>query len=309
MSDGPSPIDLSEPPPYEGPPPDDIEIIPGPGADLGPGPGPSGRSGGPRQPRSSGRVPPHDLRAEESVLGAMLLSREAIADVVEDFAKGQPMDRLVCGDVGFGKTEVALRAAFIMAMTGRQAAVVTPTTLLARQHYKNFSERFKGFPLKIAQLSRMVSSAQTKAAKDGAADGTVDIIIGTHALIQDSVMFSSLGVVVIDEQHRFGVEQRAALREKTASDALPDVLVMTATPIPRTAAMTVYGDLDVSVLDELPPGRTPIVTHWIKASGSLEGEAPLEPPAPPPKRRHRRSGSRPPDLPGGRLSTGSRRRG
>lgn len=106
--------------------------------------------------------------------------------------------------------------------------------------------------------------------------GTTDLVIGTHALIQESVMFSSLGVVVIDEQHRFGVEQRAALRAKTATDALPDVLVMTATPIPRTAAMTVYGDLDVSVLDELPPGRTPIVTHWIRASGSLEGDPPLD---------------------------------
>ena len=144
-------------------------------------------------------------------------------------------------------------------------------------------------PLRVALLTNRVSGAERREVLAGLADGSVDLVIGTHALIQEGVAFHSLGVVVIDEQHRFGVEQRAALRSKGAGEAglVPDVLVMTATPIPRTAAMTVYGDLDVSVLDELPPGRTPITTHW--ADGPAAGGGGVG-------RRARRRGRRPPGL-------------
>ncbi|WDI31084.1 transcription-repair coupling factor [Hyphococcus flavus] len=181
----------------------------------------------------------------------------AIADVIEDFAKGQPMDRLVCGDVGFGKTEVALRAAFVMAMTGRQVAVVTPTTLLARQHYKNFSERFKGFPLKVAQLSRMVSTADAKAVKDGAAAGTVDIIIGTHALLQNTIKFRDLGLVIVDEEQHFGVKHKERLKEYRADT---HVLTLTATPIPRTLQLAMSGIRDLSLIATPPVDRLAVRT-------------------------------------------------
>ncbi|WP_425411124.1 transcription-repair coupling factor [Hyphococcus sp.] len=181
----------------------------------------------------------------------------AIADVVEDFAKGQPMDRLVCGDVGFGKTEVAMRAAFIMAMTGRQVAVVTPTTLLSRQHYKNFSERFKGFPLKVAQVSRMVGAADASAAKAGIADGTVDIIIGTHALLQKSIKFRDLGLVIVDEEQHFGVKHKERLKEYRADT---HVLTLTATPIPRTLQLAMSGIRDLSLIATPPVDRLAVRT-------------------------------------------------
>ena len=132
----------------------------------------------------------------------------AIADVIEDLAKGRPMDRLVCGDVGFGKTEVALRAAFVAAMTGRQVAVVAPTTLLVRQHYRNFSERFKGFPVKVRQLSRMVSSSDASAVREGLAAGDVDVVIGTHALLAKTIKFRDLGLLIVDEEQHFGVKHK-----------------------------------------------------------------------------------------------------
>lgn len=181
----------------------------------------------------------------------------AIADVIEDFAKGQPMDRLVCGDVGFGKTEVALRAAFVMAMTGRQVAVIAPTTLLARQHYKNFAERFKGFPLKIAQLSRMVSAADAKAAKDGIASGDVDIIIGTHALLQKTIKFRDLGLVIVDEEQHFGVKHKERLKEFRADT---HVLTLTATPIPRTLQLAMSGIRDLSLIATPPVDRLAVRT-------------------------------------------------
>ncbi|WP_428409302.1 transcription-repair coupling factor [Hyphococcus sp.] len=181
----------------------------------------------------------------------------AIADVIEDFAKGQPMDRLVCGDVGFGKTEVALRAAFIMAMTGRQVAVIAPTTLLARQHYKNFAERFKGFPLKVAQLSRMVSAADQKAAKDGLASGDVDIIIGTHALLQKTIKFRDLGMVIVDEEQHFGVKHKERLKEYRADT---HVLTLTATPIPRTLQLAMSGIRDLSLIATPPVDRLAVRT-------------------------------------------------
>ncbi|WP_375211242.1 transcription-repair coupling factor, partial [Hyphococcus sp.] len=181
----------------------------------------------------------------------------AIADVIEDLAKGQPMDRLVCGDVGFGKTEVALRAAFIMAMTGRQVAVIAPTTLLARQHYKNFADRFKGFPLKIAQLSRMVSAADAKAAKEGLISGDVDIIIGTHALLQKTIKFRDLGMIIVDEEQHFGVKHKERLKEYRADT---HVLTLTATPIPRTLQLAMSGIRDLSLIATPPVDRLAVRT-------------------------------------------------
>jgi ATP-dependent DNA helicase RecG len=203
-----------------------------------------------------------------------------IAEIERDLAGPQPMHRLLQGDVGAGKTLVAVSAMLTAVQGGHQAALMAPTEVLAEQHAAGVRRLLDGVavpdpgnlfgdrPLRVELLTNRVTGADRRDVYAGLADGSVDIAIGTHALIQESVAFRSLGVVVVDEQHRFGVEQRAALREKAGGGAVPDVLVMTATPIPRTAAMTVYGDLDVSVLDELPPGRTPIVTRW--AQGPLE---------------------------------------
>jgi ATP-dependent DNA helicase RecG len=205
--------------------------------------------------------------------------RRAIAEIEHDLAGPHPMHRLLQGDVGSGKTLVAVSAMLTAVQGGHQGALMAPTEVLAEQHASSVRRMLEGVtvpapeslfgdrPLRIELLTNRVTGGDRRDVLAGLADGTVDIAIGTHALIQEGVRFHSLGVVVVDEQHRFGVEQRAALRSKGDDDAVPDVLVMTATPIPRTAAMTVYGDLDVSVLDELPPGRTPIITHW--ADGPL----------------------------------------
>src|SRR3954464_6032126 len=136
----------------------------------------------------------------------------AIEEVLGDLEAGRPMDRLVCGDVGFGKTEVALRAAFVMAMSGKQVALVCPTTLLARQHYRNFAERLQGFPLNVGRLSRLVPAAETKRTKEGIADGQVDIVVGTHALLAKSVEFKRLGLVIVDEEQHFGVVHKERLK-------------------------------------------------------------------------------------------------
>jgi ATP-dependent DNA helicase RecG len=204
----------------------------------------------------------------------------AIAEIEADLAKPVPMHRLLQGDVGAGKTLVAVSALLVAVQGGHQGALMAPTEVLAEQHFLGVRALLEGFtlasdgdlfgerPLRVELLTNRTTAAQRTKLMERLAGGEVDILIGTHALIQEKVTFKSLGVAVIDEQHRFGVEQRAALRTKGA--AVPDVLVMTATPIPRTAAMTVYGDLDVSVLDELPPGRTPIKTVW--ARGPLEEE-------------------------------------
>jgi ATP-dependent DNA helicase RecG len=209
--------------------------------------------------------------------------RRAIAEIETDLAGPHPMHRLLQGDVGAGKTLVAVSAMLVAVQGGHQGALMAPTEVLAEQHATGVRRMLDGVTvvdannlfgerqLRVELLTNRVSGAQRKEVLAGLADGTVDIAIGTHALIQDAVAFRSLGVVVVDEQHRFGVEQRAALRAKGDGGVVPDVLVMTATPIPRTAAMTVYGDLDVSVLDELPPGRTPISTHW--ANGPEQEEA------------------------------------
>jgi ATP-dependent DNA helicase RecG len=203
----------------------------------------------------------------------------AIGEIEADLGAPHPMHRLLQGDVGSGKTVVAVASMLAAVQGGHQAALMAPTEVLADQHATGVRALLEGVsvpdagnlfgdrPLRVELLTNAVTGSDRKDVLAGLADGTVDIVIGTHALIQDAVDFAGLGVVVIDEQHRFGVEQRAALRAKTVGGAVPDMLVMTATPIPRTAAMTVYGDLDVSVLDELPPGRTPIVTKW--AEGPL----------------------------------------
>jgi ATP-dependent DNA helicase RecG len=205
--------------------------------------------------------------------------QRTIAEIEADLAAAHPMHRLLQGDVGSGKTVVAVATMLAAVQGGHQAALMAPTEVLADQHAAGVRSLLAGVsvpdpgnlfgdrPLRVELLTNRVTGADRRDVLAGLADGTVDIVIGTHAIIQDAVEFSSLGVVVVDEQHRFGVEQRAALRAKTLDGAVPDMLVMTATPIPRTAAMTVYGDLDVSVLDEMPPGRTPIVTKW--AEGPL----------------------------------------
>ena len=181
----------------------------------------------------------------------------AIADVVEDLARGRPMDRLVCGDVGFGKTEVALRAAFIVAMSGRQVAVVAPTTLLARQHYKNFSERFKGFPVRVAPLSRLVSAGDAEKTRAGLADGTVDVVIGTHALLSKSIKFRDLGLIIVDEEQHFGVKHKERLKEYRADT---HVLTLTATPIPRTLQLAMSGIRDLSLIATPPVDRLAVRT-------------------------------------------------
>ncbi|PHS23900.1 MAG: transcription-repair coupling factor [Robiginitomaculum sp.] len=182
----------------------------------------------------------------------------SIDDVLDDLAKGRPMDRLICGDVGFGKTEIALRAAFVVAMTGRQVAVVAPTTLLARQHYSTFKDRFRGWPVRIGRLSRLVPAKEAKATREGLASGQVDIVIGTHALLGKQVKFRDLVLMVIDEEQHFGVrhkEQLKALRTDV------HVLTLTATPIPRTLQMALSGIRELSLIATPPVDRLAVRTY------------------------------------------------
>jgi transcription-repair coupling factor (superfamily II helicase) len=176
----------------------------------------------------------------------------AIEAALDDLAAGRPMDRLVCGDVGFGKTEVALRAAFAAAINGKQTAVVVPTTLLARQHYKNFTQRFAGLPVRIAQLSRMVPAAEQRETKKGLAEGSVDIIVGTHAVLGKAVSFKDLGLVVIDEEQHFGVGHKERLKDLRAE---VHVLTLSATPIPRTLQLAMTGVRDLSIIATPPVDR------------------------------------------------------
>jgi transcription-repair coupling factor (superfamily II helicase) len=196
----------------------------------------------------------------------------AIEAVILDLQSGKPMDRLICGDVGFGKTEVALRAAFIAAMEGKQVAVLAPTTLLVEQHYQNFTTRFADFPVKIAELSRFRSAKETTQALKEMAEGRLDIIIGTHKLIQKDVQFHNLGLVIIDEEHRFGVQQKERLK---ALRAEVDVLTLTATPIPRTLAMSLEGLRDFSVIATAPQRRLSIKTFVSNYSQGVIREAVL----------------------------------
>jgi len=182
----------------------------------------------------------------------------AIGEVLDDLSAGKPMDRLVCGDVGFGKTEVALRAAFVAAMAGAQVALICPTTLLARQHHLNFEERFRGFPLRIGRLSRLVGTAETKATKEGLADGTLDIVIGTHALLAKGLEFKRLGLVIVDEEQRFGVVHKERLKQLKTD---VHVLTLTATPIPRTLQMAMSGLRELSVIQTPPVDRLAVRTY------------------------------------------------
>ena len=181
----------------------------------------------------------------------------AIDDVIDDLSAGRPMDRLVCGDVGFGKTEVALRAAFVAAMNGRQVAVVAPTTLLVRQHFRNFLERFQGFPLKVRQLSRFATPKQAAETRTGLREGTVDIVIGTHALLAKTVAFRDLGLLIIDEEQHFGVKHKERLKEYRGDT---HVLTLTATPIPRTLQLSMTGIRDLSIIATPPVDRLAVRT-------------------------------------------------
>ena len=181
----------------------------------------------------------------------------AIADTLDDMIKGRPMDRLICGDVGFGKTEVALRAAFVAAMSGMQVAVVVPTTLLARQHFRNFSARFAGFPLRIGQLSRLVAPKDAQAVKDGLKDGTIDLVVGTHALLAKGIEFKDLGLLIVDEEQHFGVAHKERLKQIKSE---VHVLTLTATPIPRTLQMALTGVREMSLIATPPVDRLAVRT-------------------------------------------------
>ncbi|HEU4987921.1 MAG TPA: transcription-repair coupling factor, partial [Rhizobiaceae bacterium] len=183
--------------------------------------------------------------------------QNAIDAVLDDLGTGRPMDRLICGDVGFGKTEVALRAAFVAAMEGLQVAVVVPTTLLARQHFKTFRERFAGLPIKVRQASRLVGSKELAETKKGLTDGTVDIVVGTHALLGSSVSFKNLGLLIIDEEQHFGVKHKERLKE-LKSDV--HVLTLSATPIPRTLQLALTGVRELSLIATAPVDRMAVRT-------------------------------------------------
>src|SRR5262249_2952832 len=181
----------------------------------------------------------------------------SIEAALNDLAAGKPMDRLICGDVGFGKTEVALRAAFVAAMNGKQPAVVVPTTLLARQHTKTFLDRFRGFPIKVAQASRLVPSAELKRVKERLATGDIDIVIGTHALLGKTIKFKDLGLLIVDEEQHFGVAHKEKLKQLRAE---VHVLTLTATPIPRTLQLALTGVRDLSVIASPPIDRLTVRT-------------------------------------------------
>ncbi|MFN7484507.1 MAG: transcription-repair coupling factor, partial [Betaproteobacteria bacterium] len=212
------------------------------------------------------RFSPHDYEAFATSFGFEETAdqRAAIHAVIQDMISPKPMDRLVCGDVGFGKTEVALRAAFVAVHGGKQVALLAPTTLLAEQHYQTLVDRFGKWPVKIAELSRFRSAKEVKAALEGIADGSVDIVVGTHKLLSSDVKFQRLGLLVIDEEHRFGVRHKEAMK---ALRAEVDVLALTATPIPRTLGMALEGLRDLSVIATAPQRRLAIKT-FVRAEGN-----------------------------------------
>ncbi|MDG6079718.1 transcription-repair coupling factor [Erythrobacter litoralis] len=203
----------------------------------------------------------------------------AIEDVLRDLESGKPMDRLVCGDVGFGKTEVALRAAFVAAMNGQQVAVVAPTTLLARQHFENFSQRFSGFPLKIGRLSRLVGSKEMKDTREGLASGDIHIVVGTHAILSKNTKFKDLGLVIVDEEQRFGVTHKEKLKQLRAD---VHMLTLTATPIPRTLQMAMTGLRELSTIQTPPVDRLAVRTYVMEWDDMVMREALL--------REHHRGG-------------------
>ena len=186
----------------------------------------------------------------------------AIGDVLEDLGAGKPMDRLICGDVGFGKTEVALRAAFVVAMSGQQVAIVAPTTLLARQHYKTFTERFEGWPVRVRRLSRLVPAKEVAETREALKNGEVEIVVGTHAVLSKQVGFRDLGLVIVDEEQHFGVKHKEKLKELRAD---VHMLTLTATPIPRTLQMSLSGIREMSIIATPPVDRLAVrtyVTAW-----------------------------------------------
>jgi len=189
--------------------------------------------------------------------------KRVMHEIRKDMCSGRQMNRLLQGDVGSGKTLVALMTMLIALDNGYQACIMAPTEILAEQHLQSIREFLKGMPIRVELLTGIVKGKRRQEILDGLLSGDVQILVGTHAVIEDTVQFAQLGAVVIDEQHRFGVAQRAKLWAKTDGNTIPHVLVMTATPIPRTLAMTLYGDLDVSIIDELPPGRKPIRTSHV----------------------------------------------
>ncbi len=194
----------------------------------------------------------------------------AIADVLEDLASGRPMDRLICGDVGFGKTEVALRAAFVAAMSGAQVAVVVPTTLLARQHTRTFEARFAGLPVRIAQLSRMVTAKEAAEVKRGLADGSINIVVGTHALLAKGIEFADLELLIVDEEQHFGVSHKEKLKQLKAD---VHVLTLTATPIPRTLQLALTGVREMSLIATPPVDRLAVRTFISPFDGVVIREA------------------------------------
>ncbi len=220
------------------------------------------------------RFTPHDYEAFAASFGFEETpdQKAAIHAVIQDMVSPRPMDRLVCGDVGFGKTEVALRAAFVAVTGGKQVAILAPTTLLAEQHFQNISDRFGKWPVKVAELSRFRSAKEIKTALEGIEDGTIDIVVGTHKLISQSVKFKRLGLLIIDEEHRFGVRHKEAVK---AMRAEVDVLTLTATPIPRTLGMALEGLRDLSVIATAPQRRLAIKTFVRTESSGTIREAVL----------------------------------
>ena len=194
----------------------------------------------------------------------------AISDVLEDMASGRPMDRLICGDVGFGKTEVALRAAFVAAMSGAQVAVVVPTTLLARQHFRTFSARFAGLPIQVAQLSRMVTAKDAAEVRRGLTDGSIGIVVGTHSLLAKSIAFADLGLLIVDEEQHFGVAHKERLKQLRAD---VHVLTLTATPIPRTLQLALTGVREMSLIATPPVDRLAVRTFIMPFDGVVVREA------------------------------------
>ncbi len=203
----------------------------------------------------------------------------AIAETVTDMASGKPMDRLICGDVGFGKTEVALRAAFVAALSGTQVAVIVPTTLLARQHFRTFQQRFSGLPVRLGQLSRFVPAKEAKKVKTGLAEGRIDIVVGTHALLAKDVQFKHLGLLVIDEEQHFGVKQKEKLKRLKSN---VHILTLTATPIPRTLQLALSGVREMSIIATPPVDRLAVRTFVMPYDGVVVREAVL--------REHHRGG-------------------
>ena len=196
--------------------------------------------------------------------------QQAIDDVLADMQRAKPMDRLICGDVGYGKTEVAMRAAFLAVMDGRQVAVLVPTTVLAQQHFDTFRQRFEGYPVRVEMLSRFRTRTESQAVVKGVASGEVDIVIGTHRLLQKDVVFKNLGLLVVDEEHRFGVKHKERIKQMRK---LVDVLTLTATPIPRTLQMSLLGIRDLSVIETPPVDRLAIRTYVTRYDEGIIREA------------------------------------